>query len=798
MLLKRGQVTVFMILGIVLLATVMFLIYVVSEIQLGELSVAQEKVVSKTFHKEALRIFVEDCLTDSLEEGLIKIGEQGRLWSHDVGGSSSLVFDPGVNGITFINVYGNQTNLFYGLTYEEDLMYPNSYPCDNQTNVTPAFCKYSYPESADFGQRQNLKKNAIKADLDRYMTNKSIECVKSYLESNLSISRNVVQGEIKIDVDIENEGFEIDVEYPLELVVEDETYFHLIDFSFFYPSEFQTFFTHAISNPLNIRESRNVTYSYTEDELKQEASYIESITFNKFNVSDGDTVLWFHLPAGIILKHDDYDFWYAIENRPPALDYISRDACIGYDYLAIAGDETEYGEINITPNALDPDNDNVSYGFESSDFSLGYVPIDNFYYLVQSDFAPGLYNLTVSSKDDDLYDWQDVRVLVDRPIDLNITLATPYENYSSTTGVFTVSVEDPVYITLTMPEESMYSEAFESMGIIYDGRDNGENFTINPAISAGATGCFSLPNIEGQGGYICDASSYDSLIDNWNILSMEFPYFNTLTSILNGKLKLEFSTAYCGSIAQSPETEEVNVQVVQCLDFEGLPGHIYPYVPQETYHHIVVNESNISQRFPDEEISRFLAPHICCNQNVVQNTDTECYRGEPGCYGKIVYDWTPGYPEGYILEERVVYCDGNRGNTCEGESTHNLYRNENDEVLICGSDEEGCLTDNIPDECEGQLAWGFTEYEQQGAGMQPAWCHGTMGCSDICKKDENAIVWTGDGDAPNIREEVSRVQATEDNNLNFVCGCQNADELDPCDNDMDGIFEGSCSGGSCS
>ena len=93
---KRGQITIFIILGLLILISFIFVYSLTSGIKKGQLQETQEKTLTKSFKKEALRIFVEDCLTDELEKGLIIIGKQGRLWNDQPGGTRQ--FEEGVTG----------------------------------------------------------------------------------------------------------------------------------------------------------------------------------------------------------------------------------------------------------------------------------------------------------------------------------------------------------------------------------------------------------------------------------------------------------------------------------------------------------------------------------------------------------------------------------------------------------------------------------------------------------------------------------------------------------------------------
>src|SRR3989338_129088 len=119
---KRGQITVFMILGVMLLFIFFFLLQFTSSLQKKQLTAAQEDVFTNALHKETLRIYVEDCLEDELPEGLTLLGSQGAIW-RDQGGSR--IFLEGVNGLS---LGGEKISYVISLplTAEE-----NKYPCSS-------------------------------------------------------------------------------------------------------------------------------------------------------------------------------------------------------------------------------------------------------------------------------------------------------------------------------------------------------------------------------------------------------------------------------------------------------------------------------------------------------------------------------------------------------------------------------------------------------------------------------------------------------------------------------------------
>ncbi|HLC91371.1 MAG TPA: hypothetical protein VJI15_06420, partial [Candidatus Nanoarchaeia archaeon] len=119
---KRGQITMFIILGIVILFIFLFLIQVTSNAVNTRLSTSQEDVLAKIFSKEALRIFVEDCLSDELEEGIKLVGKQSRLWDNQPGGQ--LHFQDGITGVQYLP--DSESRIAYALTKKPYLTHQNA------------------------------------------------------------------------------------------------------------------------------------------------------------------------------------------------------------------------------------------------------------------------------------------------------------------------------------------------------------------------------------------------------------------------------------------------------------------------------------------------------------------------------------------------------------------------------------------------------------------------------------------------------------------------------------------------
>ncbi len=348
-----------------------------------------------------------------------------------------------------------------------------------------------------------------------------------------------------------------------------------------------------------------------------------------------------------------------------------------------------------------------------------------------------------------------------------------------------------------MPEDSVDTETYERLILDYDG-NNGENFSIEAILDPGEQ-CISLPNSEGGSELNCDTGTYSDLIDSWDYLDQlsdfTFPYFRNTTD--TGIMEVTFTANYCSQYQQERD-DSITLQVQECIDWDG-GNHHYPYVPGKDYHKYVFDSDGNIQYLTNEplteEISPFLANHVCCVDGFYASNDTECFKTEPGCYGQLVDGYIKGsYPDHYVHEEIVTYCSGDRGNICgdgSGQGEAKLFEDR----LVCGKNNyNGCS--GIHEDCQEQDAWGIIE----GSNNQKYWCNGEMGCQDKCEQSEGeAIVYLGSNwnqfDYVNISSEAKSKKATEnqfDSVFNFGCGCDSDSLTKICDSDYDFEFGGTC------
>ncbi|HLD72482.1 MAG TPA: hypothetical protein VJA23_02770 [Candidatus Nanoarchaeia archaeon] len=784
---KHAQITIFMILGIIILFTFLFMIKLSSEVKIGELEAEKEKVLTKTFKKEALRIYVEDCLNDALEEGLIKIGQQGRIWSGQPGGTK--VFTDKISGINYNS--GTENSLVaYALTRETS-DYPHAYPCDkkNQANETPSFCRYKYPNTTvGFGDLV-LDDDTLKEDLAKYLINRTKWCVHNFTESEISKYAQIEEIKIDLTLDIQNDGINLQVKYPLKMTIGKEEFFQISEFDFFYPSQFRGLLDAAVTRPLQ-NDWKYLDFAYNETVLKspnflygskfQIPNYCSifkdyflcagslysdkyqslGIGMERKELADGNDLFIFSSPQ-ILNLPEKYTFQVARQNRPPALDYVHRLECLDspdpayrYDYLVIKDDEI-YGNINFSLNASDPDEDEISdYEFKPEFNGIEITLPNNF--LVRSEkvkeLEPKVYPLTVTATDEHgLSDWQEVRVLVDSPLKAGISLWLPYTLYDGTSyktyselffgeGVV-ISNEDPIFVDLTFPEDSVLG-MIPTARLEYTSTEGKDNFNLpisSPQSLLGQKICYSFPFSENM--VACSLDNYKNKLDSWptEITTFDLPYFQDITE--TGILKIIFSRNYCATDYENPT--EVNIRVAQCLPHFN-PDYPFPYIPNDQnqnykWYYAKDNQGNIildldgKQTYNrNDSFNPFLATHACCNPNswTVYPEGYPCFEESPelGCFGGSDEAKPIG---GYLLEERSTeyYCDGMRGNICGGEDGENnaeIYISKN----LCGDFKLNPNCNQIASVCANQVPFSIIPNSDGTS----SWCHGDLGCG----KDKKA------------------------------------------------------------
>lgn len=897
MLAKRGQITIFIILGIVMLLVVIGLIMLASNTKKEELKQAEEQVFSGAFKKEALRLGVEDCLRDDLDSALRLLGKQGTLWQGDPGGFS--VYEEGKTGV----LHPSGDRVAYGIALQEYEQYPEAYPCPNQEE-NPYFCQYVFPHpDAQYGARPYLTTSKIETAIGNFISQKTKECVKQIIESKISAGVEIVPGNLKTDVSIKADGINVKVDYPLTFMSNGKEFFQITAFDFDYPTPFFRFLQSVLTavrfeqrymefELTNLDKLNDEEFEYElrppnavwrppdsqNCELQANGNYLcEQKTFGEWfgetvseapaitELDNGDKIIEFRTNTLSPVDQQPYIFRIARQNRPPALDYVSRNACPNlYDYLVIPGEESELGRIDIGLVAQDPDEGDMpvySFSEPSSDpegdpqacgpgtmficpiqltealpdtniQSEGYRVephvIDNF--AQRNDLNPNnIYILQAHASDGKKEDSQKIRILIDRPLILDVKLDMPnyewhsdvdpalpgselasYANVIQAQGndrVYLASIEDPVMVNIDYPQNPTLSRLPQHLKLSYISDDRVEQFDYETPLehtNADEAIQFALPwfhqegpNFAWYGSQLVDGNSND-LIEKWkeNVatpipgllgpdVTLEKP-LSVFQHEGHGTLTLELDVAYC-PVLGSPEqtsTKTVPIRVAGCIPHVN-PEHPYPY-PYQDYAYRrdpATGEPLLDQPMIQQPINPFEATHACCNpinfQPYTRQDQEVCFEEAPqlGCFGTAdevkeiaKQGATVEEMKGYILEEKTtkILCDGTRGNICNGEdaSTATLPNR-----LTCANlrnlpaGAQECT--KVAVDCYGQDPWTYQSGQENDPlpSVPGFWCNGPVGCGHTGDACHTEIVKNGPG--PIVGDRF-----TEND---YHCGCEDED-----------------------
>ncbi|MBW2965807.1 hypothetical protein KY342_01745 [Candidatus Woesearchaeota archaeon] len=607
---KKGQLTLFMIIGLVILMLFLAMFYLISSIKESRLEKEARQTTESILATTTIQFFVSDCLKDLVEEGLLIIGRQGGYFYEN---------QPGYEFPIAPNVYFEEDNVSY-LIHPREGFYNVWWPCSSVHALNePAYCRFStettdpndiYPFGFSDPVLPSLRADrfSIKSQLSKYIEKDIRECANfTLLEQNFP-GYNFSGGEIEVDI---NFGRTVAVFVTFPITMQFQDYEPIIDI--------QKFKAEIPVRFLKI-------YNLVEKLITKEAYVLNSVLMNESIVllEDSPEIRLTMIENGfedIFIVNDsfskidgkNYIFQFARKNRPPVLNYISRSPSYLYDindkgkdiydYLVIPG---VYGlnEIVASIDATDPDEDFVYYSTESDEpeFSLTDIaPLSTF---VINDSFIGYHNVTVIATDQDESDKQTVRLLVDRPLKPNATFYNPYGNSF-------YSIEDPFFFNATISEESLDPFAdYIYMWFEYGGTYELETEHPCIIIPTGEECSEAQINIEDITGYA------------------ELP----------GTVSLK-ADLYYTELSQK-EFADFKITKKQCVPYRA-DSDPYPY--HTTADPFMANHSCCLGDINNPETWKLADTNVVCHEDFI-------------CVGAV----------GLKKRIRQVHCSGDRGNICDG------------------------------------------------------------------------------------------------------------------------------------
>ncbi len=424
---NKSQVTLFVIIGLLILIAIVFLFlaknYVLSVTYMDSVGQVNDKISSY----DKYYTYVESCVDQATREGLILVGMQGGpIYDYEAPGGKAYLGPS--NGYPYgkyilpYDVDGIVYNVSYGLrmpqlgstyTYHPDIpFYPYGLAklVSNPKVINPRFTNMfgnfpgepPMPPLCDyFGQNrpgQTLSvscerydstspasKDSIQEYLESFIANRTLRCITLEKLPELS-DQDIVKGPVTANVTFGEDHVFVDVQVPLKIKLSMfKSVIQIKDIHVSYPVRLKKIY--ELASHLIVRDSNDIFFNIVTD--ASTLNDCKDITggnaaclkpgMKVSKISDPCTSSGLCTSGNydniLVIQDNDsringipYQFQVAIQNRPPALDLISKEVGSGsfyYDYITFLGDT-----ITIDPKGYDPDeNQHNSQGF-----------MDNYYY----------------------------------------------------------------------------------------------------------------------------------------------------------------------------------------------------------------------------------------------------------------------------------------------------------------------------------------------------------------------------------------------------------------------------------
>jgi len=201
---KKAQITVFMIVGIILLFSSALLFYIRGQVVQGIGTEFVPSVQEVPLEAQPIKVFTEDCMARIAKEGLKKIGQHGGYvepTNVDFSGSAFLIgMEPTESdGVTLLN----EKNI---IPYWWYLKTPNT--CSGN-------CRFDTLKPM---MRKAESDNSIEMQLDRYVNRELNKCLKNYDDFKVQGFSFKILGNISTDAKITEKEVLVIVDYPIQVI----------------------------------------------------------------------------------------------------------------------------------------------------------------------------------------------------------------------------------------------------------------------------------------------------------------------------------------------------------------------------------------------------------------------------------------------------------------------------------------------------------------------------------------------------------------------------------------------------
>lgn len=409
---KRGQFTVYVILGFMLLVIVLFTLFIVSFIQDSGFESQANKAVTDFLDAYSIDYYIFTCMDTSVNEAILEISKQGGVYYNEVGGNYVKTV-PGNTHIRLLHDFGvgeEEVNVSYSVR--------DDYGCNRMSFGPPHYpfsetkildlknvyfgtenCRYfprpfkesgvfgfnnfsrmCFPESTNFNWPPSLispcvnnvntrEETTVEIELANMIVNKMNNCTNFTVfalqeEHNITLLDNP-----SAKIIVNDQTLSVLFEFPFEVKLKNKEPV-IVKKKFEYASNLRFIALHNFVLKLLIEEVQNPLFNLTTD-YPDIVGYdpnnyvIDIIDYNSGEFQDCIDCPWKH---DFILKVEDraseatgqfLTILTAFQNRYPALDYI-HETGQGIPFDIIRNEGTL---IELKPWGVDPEEGAVSVDF---------------------------------------------------------------------------------------------------------------------------------------------------------------------------------------------------------------------------------------------------------------------------------------------------------------------------------------------------------------------------------------------------------------------------------------------------
>ena len=404
---KKAQITLFIILGIVIII-VFSMVFYAKTLFIERRSPGEEV---KDVRTDTIRDFINDCLKNDLEEAVLLLGKQGGYIYERQGGVS-------FRGDT-IKYKGD--DVVYRITkLDPKAMWDVPfYPCLNFGTQNSKYCFFTHNSESIFGRAIYLSPckheiiqpyficsapnyvDSAEEQIEKFIETKIQDCELSNFESDFGYRIQTYSP--SADATISNRGVSVRLNYSI--IIDTQNGKVKLD-KFKAKVNVRLKLIYDIVNSILGHDTNNITFDIVRG---AEDFGIDGLSFKKEKLGNGDFIFTIEDSKSKI-RGSNYIFQFAIKNRIPALDHIND--------ITIRKSDLPY---TIEALGFDPDEEPVTYNIEglpSNSYKViscknPVTNVDEERCFKVNNLQSGNYNLRITVEDPERNkDWQDVLLKV--------------------------------------------------------------------------------------------------------------------------------------------------------------------------------------------------------------------------------------------------------------------------------------------------------------------------------------------------------------------------------------------------